>query len=80
MYEAVGCDQCDRGYKGRTGIYQVMPFSEAMGRIIMEGGSAMDLADQAQREGIENLRQSALRKVREGAIDLLEANRVTVGD
>jgi type IV pilus assembly protein PilB len=80
LYEAVGCDQCDRGYKGRTGIYQVMPFSEAMGRIIMEGGSAMDLADQAQREGIENLRQSALRKVREGVIDLLEANRVTVGD
>jgi type IV pilus assembly protein PilB len=57
-----------------------MPFSEAMGRIIMEGGSALDLADQAQKEGISDLRQSALLKVREGVIDLLEANRVTVGD
>jgi type IV pilus assembly protein PilB len=80
LFEAVGCDQCDRGYKGRTGIYQVMPFSEAMGRIIMEGGSAMDIADQAEREGIPNLRQSALKKVREGVIDLLEANRTTVGE
>jgi type IV pilus assembly protein PilB len=80
LMEAVGCDQCDRGYKGRTGIYQVMPFSEAMGRIIMEGGSAMDIADQSEREGIPNLRQSALKKVREGAIDLLEANRTTVGE
>jgi len=80
IFEAVGCDQCDRGYKGRTGVYQVMPFSEAMGRIIMEGGSAMDIADQADREGIANLRQSALKKVREGAIDLLEANRTTVGE
>jgi type IV pilus assembly protein PilB len=80
ILEAVGCDQCDRGYKGRTGIYQVMPFSEQMGRIIMEGGSAMDIADQSEREGIPNLRQSALKKVREGAIDLLEANRTTVGE
>ncbi|WP_428310413.1 type IV-A pilus assembly ATPase PilB [Hydrocarboniphaga sp.] len=80
LFEAVGCDQCDRGYKGRTGIYQVMPFSEAMGRIIMEGGSAMDIADQSEREGIPNLRQSALKKVREGVIDLLEANRTTVGE
>ncbi|SHG71816.1 type IV pilus assembly protein PilB [Hydrocarboniphaga daqingensis] len=80
IYEAVGCDQCDRGYKGRTGIYQVMPFSEAMGRIIMEGGSAMDIADQAEREGVANLRASALKKVRDGVIDLLEANRTTVGE
>ncbi|HEX4871592.1 MAG TPA: type IV-A pilus assembly ATPase PilB [Nevskiaceae bacterium] len=80
LYEAVGCDQCDRGYKGRTGIYQVMPFSEAMGRILMEGGNAMDIADQAQKEGIKNLRQSALKKVRDGVIDLLEANRTTMGE
>jgi type IV pilus assembly protein PilB len=80
LYEAVGCDQCDRGYKGRTGIYQVMPFSDAMGRIIMEGGNAIQLADQSQKEGIKNLRQSALKKCRDGVIDLLEANRTTMGE
>tara|TARA_R110000850_G_scaffold166401_2_gene291485 strand:- start:18922 stop:20670 length:1749 start_codon:yes stop_codon:yes gene_type:complete len=80
IYKAVGCDQCDRGYKGRTGIYEVMPFSETMGRIIMEGGSAIDLADQATKEGVKDLRTSALVKVRNGAIDLLEANRVTMAD
>ncbi|MGQ0622422.1 MAG: type IV-A pilus assembly ATPase PilB [Panacagrimonas sp.] len=80
LYRAVGCDQCDRGYKGRTGIYEVMPFSEAMGRIIMEGGSAMDLADQAQREGVRDLRTSALLKVKNGVIDLLEANRTTMAE
>jgi type IV pilus assembly protein PilB len=80
IYEAVGCDQCDKGYKGRTGIYQVMPFSEAMGRIIMEGGNAMDIADQAKKEGIKDLRESALKKVKDGAMDLLEANRTTMAD
>jgi type IV pilus assembly protein PilB len=80
IMEAVGCDQCDNGYKGRTGIYQVMPFSEEMGRIIMEGGNAMDIAKQADKEGIADLRKSALRKVRDGKIDLAQANACTVGD
>jgi type IV pilus assembly protein PilB len=80
IFQAVGCDQCDHGYKGRTGIYQVMPFSEEMGRIIMEGGSALQIAEQAQKEGIKDLRQSALRKVRNGHIDLAQANACTVGD
>lgn len=80
LFQAVGCDQCDRGYKGRTGIYQVMPLTERMGRIIMEGGSAQDLADQAKVEGIKDLRESALKKVLDGHIDLLEANRTTVSD
>ena len=80
IYRAVGCDQCDKGYKGRTGIYQVMPLSERMGRIIMEGGSAQDLADQAKLEGIKDLRESALKKVMDGQIDLLEANRTTVSE
>jgi type IV pilus assembly protein PilB len=79
IFEAKGCDQCDKGYKGRTGIYQVMPFTEAMGRIIMEGGGAIQLADQAAKEGIKNLRQSALKKVKDGVMDLLEANRTTMG-
>jgi len=80
IHEAVGCDQCDGGYKGRTGIYQVMPFSDAMGRIIMEGGNAIDIADQARKEGVLDLRQSALRKVKDGMIDLLQANACTTGD
>jgi type IV pilus assembly protein PilB len=80
IMKAVGCDQCDHGYKGRTGIYQVMPFSEEMGRIIMEGGNAMDIAKQAQKEGIKDLRQSALKKVRDGKIDLAQANACTVAE
>lgn len=78
LYKAVGCDQCNHGYKGRTGVYQVMPVSDAIARIIMEGGNAIEIADQARKEGIADLRQSALKKVRAGLIDLTEANRVTV--
>ena len=80
IYEAVGCEQCDRGYKGRSGIFQVMPFTEAMGRILMEGGSVHNIADQAKKEGIKDLRESALKKVKDGVIDLLEANRTTIAD
>lgn len=78
IFEAVGCDQCNDGYKGRTGIYQVMPISEETGQIIMSGGNAMQIAAQALKEGIADLRMSALKKVRDGQIDLKEANRVTV--
>jgi len=77
LYRAVGCDKCNDGYKGRTGIYQVMPVSEEMGRIIMSGGNAMDLADQAQKEGVPNLRESGLKKVKDGVTSLEEVNRVT---
>ena len=77
IYKAVGCDQCSGGYKGRVGIYQVMPVSEEMGRIIMQNGTAMDLADQAAKEGVADLRQSALEKVRAGVTSLEEINRVT---
>ncbi len=72
-----GCDNCSGGYKGRVGIYQVMPVSEEMGRIIMEGGNAMQLADQARQEGIPDLRESGLKKVRDGITSLDEINRVT---
>ncbi|HEY5603514.1 MAG TPA: type IV-A pilus assembly ATPase PilB [Gammaproteobacteria bacterium] len=72
-----GCDQCNGGYKGRVGIYQVMPISDAMRRIIMEGGNSIQLADQAQKEGINDLRQSGLVKVRAGLTSLEEINRVT---
>lgn len=80
IFEAVGCEHCDSGYKGRTGIYQVMPFSDAMGRLIMEGGSAIDIEDQARKEGIADLRRSALTKVKNGMIDLAQANACTAGD
>jgi type IV pilus assembly protein PilB len=78
VYRAVGCDKCNDGYKGRVGIYQVMPISDEMRRLIMEGRNAIDLADQAQREGIRDIRQSALLKVRNGVTSLEEINRVTL--
>ena len=77
IYKAVGCDQCSSGYKGRVGIYQVMPVSEDMGRIIMEGGNSLQLADQANKEGVADLRLSGLKKVKDGVISLEEVNRVT---
>ena len=77
IFKAVGCDQCTDGYKGRVGIYQVMGISEEMGRLIMSGANSIDLADQAAKEGIPDLRRSALKKVKAGLISLEEANRVT---
>ncbi|MGB9578117.1 MAG: type IV-A pilus assembly ATPase PilB [Halothiobacillaceae bacterium] len=77
IYKAVGCEQCNNGYKGRTGIYQVMPISEAMQRLIMSGASSIDLADQARKEGIPNLREAGLMKVKAGIISLEELNNVT---
>jgi type IV pilus assembly protein PilB len=77
IYGPNGCDQCSGGYKGRVGIYQVMPVSEEMGRIIMEGGNAMQLAAQAKKEGIPDLRESGLLKVKNGITSLDELNRVT---
>ena len=77
IYKAVGCDQCTNGYKGRVGVYQVMPVSEEMGRIIMEGGNAIQLADQSTTEGYADLRASGLKKVKDGIISLEEVNRVT---
>ncbi len=77
LYKAVGCDQCSDGYKGRVGIYQVMPISDAIGRIIMENGTAIDVADQAKKDGVDDLRQSAIKKVIAGLTSLEEINRVT---
>ncbi len=77
VYKAVGCDACASGYKGRVGIYQVMKISEETGRIIMSGGTSIDIADQARKEGIDDLRRSALKKIKQGVISLEEANRVT---
>ena len=73
-----GCKSCNDGYKGRVGIFQVMEVSEAMGRIIMEGGNAIQIADQAAVEGVYDLRRAALNKVKEGVTSLVEINRVTI--
>ena len=78
IFGPIGCTQCTDGYKGRTGIYEVMPVSEEIGRIIMEGGNVMQIKEQAVREGVWGLRQSGLKKVRDGITSLDEINRVTV--
>jgi len=77
-YGPVGCDICkNSGYKGRCGIYQVMPITDEMTRIIMKNGTAIDIADQADREGIADLRRSGLKKVRAGLTSLEEVESVT---
>ncbi len=77
LYKPVGCDQCAGGYKGRVGVYQVMTISEEMTRLIMTGANSIDLADQARKEGVDDLRRSALKKIKQGIIGLEEANRIT---
>jgi type IV pilus assembly protein PilB len=77
LYRAVGCSSCNNGYKGRVGIYQVMPITEAIQRIILSEGTALDIAGQAQKEGVRDLRQSALVKVRAGVTTLEEVITVT---
>jgi type IV pilus assembly protein PilB len=76
-YRAVGCSACSNGYKGRVGIYQVMPISEEIQRLILAEGTAIDLAAQARREGVRDLRQSGLIKVRAGMTTLEEVISVT---
>jgi type IV pilus assembly protein PilB len=77
IYKPVGCDLCTGGYKGRVGIFQVMPVSETMGKLIMEGGSSLQLEKQSAKEGVDSLRRSGLRKVMQGITSLQELNRVT---
>jgi type IV pilus assembly protein PilB len=77
LYEAVGCQDCNDGYKGRLGIYQVMPMTEEIQKIVLEGGSALKIAEAAMNSGVRDLRQSALLKARNGVTSLAEINRVT---
>lgn len=77
LYEAVGCDQCNEGYKGRVGIYQVMPMLEPIQKIVLEGGNALQIAKAAEAAGVRDLRTSALWKVKQGITSLAEINRVT---
>lgn len=73
-----GCEQCTKGFKGRIGLYQVMPITEQIGRIMMHNGTSYDIDQQARREGVINLYQAGLNKVRAGILSLGEVNRVTV--
>jgi len=73
-----GCDKCNGGYKGRVGIYQVMPVTETIGRIIMEGGNALEISDQAAKDGVIDLHRAGLQKAMAGVTSLEEVNRVTV--
>ncbi len=76
-YKPVGCSACNNGYKGRVGIYQVMPITEEIQRIILRGGTALDIAQQAGKEGVRNLRESGLLKVKLGFTSLEEVLSVT---
>jgi len=77
-YGHIGCEVCKgTGYKGRLGIYQVMPITDAISRIIMKNGTAVDIADQAKLEGVKDLRQSGLLKVKAGLTSLEEVEAVT---
>jgi type IV pilus assembly protein PilB len=78
IYGPKGCQACTDGYKGRVGIYQVMPVTEALGRIIMEGGNAIDIADQAAKEGVWDLRRAGLEKIKQGMTSIDEVNSVTI--
>ncbi len=78
VFGPVGCKQCDQGYKGRVGIFQVLPVSDATGRIILEGGNAVQIEEQGKKEGHWSLRRSALEKVKDGVTSLEEINRVTI--
>ena len=76
-YRAVGCSSCNNGYKGRVGLYQVMPITEEIQRIILNQGTALDIAIQAQKEGVRDLRQSGLIKVKSGVTTLEEVISAT---
>ena len=76
-YRAIGCSACNNGYRGRVGLYQVMPITEAVQRIILAQGNAIDIAEQARRDGVRDLRQAGLLKVRNGVTTLEEVISVT---
>ncbi len=77
LYKPFGCSECNEGYRGRSGIFEVMPISDSIARMILEEGNALKIAEQARKEGIADLRESARQKVAIGVTDLIEINRVT---
>ena len=79
LFKPVGCEKCKAGYKGRTGIYEVVKVTEAISRIVMEEGNSIEIAEACKKEGFNDLRASALKKARDGLISLEEVYRVTTG-
>lgn len=77
-YKAVGCKQCTNGFKGRIGLFEVMPMTKSLGELIMQGGHSMEILKQAQSEGMLTIYQAGLEKIKEGVISIEELNRVTV--
>lgn len=77
LYKAVGCDKCTEGYKGRVGVYEVMPITPKIADVIMQGGNSLEIAAIAEQEGINNLRKSGLKKAASGVTSISEINRVT---
>ena len=77
VYEAVGCEDCTEGYKGRAGVYQVMPMTDEIQQIVLAGGNVQQITDASLRSGVRDLRRSALDKVKQGITSLIEINRVT---
>lgn len=77
LYTAVGCSECSNGFAGRIGIYEVMPISEVIQEIILQEGSASDIAHQAEKEGVLSLRQSGIKLIVNGTTSLEEVVRVT---
>jgi len=76
-YRPIGCSNCNNGYKGRVGVYQVMPISEEIQRIILRDGSALEIAEQSEREGVRSLREAGLHKVKLGLTSIEEILTVT---
>ena len=77
VFEAVGCEDCTEGYKGRAGVYQVMPMTDEIQQIVLAGGNVQQITDASLRSGVRDLRRSALDKVKQGITSLIEINRVT---
>lgn len=78
LYKAVGCEQCTHGYRGRVGLFEVLPMTKALGQLIMSGGNSMDIFKMAQEAGMLSIYESGLEKVKEGITSIEEVNRVTV--
>jgi len=76
-YHPVGCNACNNGYKGRVGLYQVMPITEEIQRIILRDGSALEIGEQAAREGVKTMREAGLQKVKAGLTSLEEVLAVS---
>jgi len=78
IFAPKGCSNCTDGYKGRVGIYQVLPVTDAIAKIILTGGSAVDIGEQAAKEGVWDLRRAGIEKVKNGLTSIEEINSVTI--